>query len=199
MPPSLKLVYFDLKGRAELARLCFAYGKVPFEDKRLSKEEFGAVKPKLPLGQVPVLHIDEVVYPESAAIARYASQLSGLYPTEPQEIMKVEAVIGSFQELLTPVAQIRYFNLEESDKAAKTKQVLEVLLPKIFSWCQSISGEKYILGNKISLADVAIFDMVENFLSGVSGFDASKYPKIEGIKNHVKAEPTIAAYLSKQS
>nr|CCA15653.1 glutathione Stransferase putative [Albugo laibachii Nc14]CCA16285.1 glutathione Stransferase putative [Albugo laibachii Nc14] len=199
MSPPLKLVYFDAKGRGEFARLCFAYGKIPFEDKRVTKEEFGALKPKLPLGQVPVLYVGETPFPESGAIARYAAKLAGLYPDDPCEMVKVEATMGAFQELVTPVVQIVYFNLDESAKAAKTKEVLEVLVPKTFTWCESITGEKYLLGNKISIADVAIYDIVVNFLNQIPGFTASKYPKVEGITKHVKAEPTIAAYLSKSS
>ena len=56
--PSIRLTYFDLKGRAELARLCFVYGGVGFVDRRISKEKWTEVKSKTPLGQLPVLEID---------------------------------------------------------------------------------------------------------------------------------------------
>ena len=56
--PSIRLTYFDLKGRAELARLCFVYGGIGFVDRRISKEKWTEVKSKTPLGQLPVLEID---------------------------------------------------------------------------------------------------------------------------------------------
>ena len=37
----IKITYFNMKGRAEPARLCLAIGGIPFEDVRLSGPEFG--------------------------------------------------------------------------------------------------------------------------------------------------------------
>ena len=54
-----KLTYFDVKGRAEITRLLFSYAGIPFVDDRLSREQFAALKPSLPAGQVPVLTIDD--------------------------------------------------------------------------------------------------------------------------------------------
>ncbi len=40
-----KLIYFNAKGRAEISRMLFAQAGVEYEDKRLSGEEFQALKP----------------------------------------------------------------------------------------------------------------------------------------------------------
>jgi glutathione S-transferase len=45
MSPTLKLVYFDITGRAEPARLMFAYKNVKYEDKRVTQEEWKTMKP----------------------------------------------------------------------------------------------------------------------------------------------------------
>lgn len=60
MSPQLKLTYFRIPARAELSRLIFHFGDVPFEDERLSRLQFLEIKPTLPLGQVPVLEVDGV-------------------------------------------------------------------------------------------------------------------------------------------
>ena len=45
----MKLTYFNLKGRAELARLILAQAEVQYEDCRISKEEWQSLKPsKIP-------------------------------------------------------------------------------------------------------------------------------------------------------
>ena len=41
----MKLTYFNLKGRAELARLILAQAEVAYDDRRISKEEWRSVKP----------------------------------------------------------------------------------------------------------------------------------------------------------
>ena len=45
MAKNIKFTYFDAKGRGELSRLILAHGKVPYEDRRVSGEEWPALKP----------------------------------------------------------------------------------------------------------------------------------------------------------
>ena len=47
----MKLTYFNLKGRAELARLILAQAEVPYEDCRISKEEWQSIKPSKSVSQ----------------------------------------------------------------------------------------------------------------------------------------------------
>ena len=49
-----KLIYFDVGARGELIRaLCFLANH-EYEDSRVTPEEFGEMKPTLPLGSLPV-------------------------------------------------------------------------------------------------------------------------------------------------
>ena len=43
--PTYKLTYFDMPGRAETTRMVFVIAGVPFEDKRISQEEWKTLKP----------------------------------------------------------------------------------------------------------------------------------------------------------
>lgn len=45
MAPKIVLTYFDFPGPAEPARMALAMGGEQWEDKRLTFEEFGALKP----------------------------------------------------------------------------------------------------------------------------------------------------------
>ncbi len=47
MPPAsnIKLIYLDMQGRAEFTRILLAQAGIPYEDKRLSKEEWEKMKP----------------------------------------------------------------------------------------------------------------------------------------------------------
>ncbi|CAK4731500.1 unnamed protein product, partial [Aphanomyces euteiches] len=80
--PSMKLTYFDLPGRAETIRLALAIGGVPFQDDRVPRAAWPALKPTVPFKQLPVLTVDGQVFCQSNAIARYIGILSGLYPTD---------------------------------------------------------------------------------------------------------------------
>ncbi|CAM9821375.1 unnamed protein product, partial [Laminaria digitata] len=77
MAPKLVLSYFDIAGAAEPVRWALEQSGLEWEDKRLTKEEFGALKPSLPNGQVPILEVDGYVLAQSLAILRYVGKLGG--------------------------------------------------------------------------------------------------------------------------
>ena len=54
-----KLTYFNGRGRAETIRLIFAVAKQEFVDERIERDNWPALKPKAPLGQMPFLEIKE--------------------------------------------------------------------------------------------------------------------------------------------
>jgi hypothetical protein len=51
---ALTLSYFDAQGSAEATRLTFSIGAVPFTDRRVSREDWAALKPATPYGELPV-------------------------------------------------------------------------------------------------------------------------------------------------
>ena len=54
-----KLIYFDLRGRAELARFILVAAGQEFEDKRVDKDEWETLKASTPFGQLPLLEVTE--------------------------------------------------------------------------------------------------------------------------------------------
>ena len=47
MAPKIKLVYFNAEGRAELTRLILAQAGVEYEDVRIKREDWPAMKPSM--------------------------------------------------------------------------------------------------------------------------------------------------------
>ena len=45
MAPKVKLMYFDIRARAEIIRIMLNYGGVEFEDKRVQNADWPKVKP----------------------------------------------------------------------------------------------------------------------------------------------------------
>ncbi|EGZ28034.1 hypothetical protein PHYSODRAFT_472264 [Phytophthora sojae] len=128
--PALKLSYFGFAGRAEAARLAFYIGGVPFEDKRLSHEQFPELKLSLPLGQVPVLEVDGQVMTQTYAILRYAGRLGGLYPVStPFAALKVDEMLHALCEMGDQI--IPSFQEQDAEKRkAMREELATVTLPR---------------------------------------------------------------------
>lgn len=72
--PSYKLNYFNGRGRAEITRLIFAAAGQTYTDNRVASENWPALKPNAPTGQMPFLEVDGVKLPQSIAIARFVAR-----------------------------------------------------------------------------------------------------------------------------
>jgi glutathione S-transferase len=96
------LTYLNTGGRAEATRLVFTIGGVPFEDRRISQEEFFANQTdhsRFPTEQLPVLEIGTKKYTQAMAILRYAGKVSGLYPFDPQVALAVDEALDHIFEV----------------------------------------------------------------------------------------------------
>ena len=100
---TVKLTYFGLPGRAELARLAFAYGGIAFEDRRVTGDEWKVIKEAAPVPiQLPMLEVDGTRVFQSIAIARYAGTLAGLIPSDPLLAAASDNLIDNMEDVLKP-------------------------------------------------------------------------------------------------
>ncbi|MEO8182392.1 MAG: glutathione S-transferase N-terminal domain-containing protein [Deltaproteobacteria bacterium] len=60
-----KLTYFDIRGRAEVIRLILEETGTPYLERRIREQEWAAIKPTLPFGQVPLDEEGELRIPQS--------------------------------------------------------------------------------------------------------------------------------------
>ena len=118
----MKLIYFDIPGKAEAIRLCAAVGGVQLDDVRISREKFHEMRDsgELPFGQVPALDVgDGRILAQSSAILRYVATLGGLHPTDPLEAAHVDAVAAAEEDFFAGISVSRYgarFGFEMSDE-----------------------------------------------------------------------------------
>ena len=93
-----KLTYFPLGTRAECIRaLCFLANH-PYEDKRITFEEFADVKHEFPLQQVPVWEEDGMVLCQSSAILRALGIRFGYYSTDPKVMWEIDSLLDFMEE-----------------------------------------------------------------------------------------------------
>lgn len=197
---SLKLTYFDLAGRAEPIRLAFAIAGIDFEDERIPFAEFDALKPKLPLGALPVLAVDGVVYAQSSAILRYAGKRGGLYPRDDDlAAMRVDEVMDTLDEVSAKLHS-------DSSADARKKFVDEAVpkyVPRLNKIAEENKGSPWIVGNSMTVADVKCYTFVTPLTSGafehVPADALSDYTYLLEACKAVGEQPKVAEWMKAHS
>lgn len=192
--PSYKLTYFNGKGRGECARLLFAAAGVKFEDDRIEFANWPALKPKTPLGSLPVLYVDDKVVATSQAINRYLAREFNLYGQNNEENACVDMVFEVSLELFTDMIGVA-FEKDEKVKEEKSKKLFGENAPKIFGYLEKKLGSNtFFVGSTMTLADIFFFVTMEMLFKG-SDDCLDKFPKLKDLKERVAATDKIAAYL----
>ena len=195
--PTLKLTYFDIRGRGELIRLILNYGQIKFEDKRISFEEFPELKESFPFGHLPVFYVNGKPIAESMAIARYAAKLSGLTFNDNFKNAQVDMFLYAVVDIFEKFVEIIYLTKNEDDKENKKKKLLEETVPKFFNAFKKMKKGKFLVGNDISIADIALFNVFYVFQQKIQELDnvLVAYPEIKEIVDNVSELPQLKHYL----
>jgi glutathione S-transferase len=169
--PSLTLVYFPFGGRAAPIRDAFHIGGVPFTDKHVDFDAFGAMKAsgELPFGALPILLVDGETISQSSAILRYAGQLSGLYPSDPVYALRVDEAMDGCDDMMAPMgASIREEDAER--KAAIRKDMAENSIPANFARFEKLIRDNgntgYLVGDSLTIADLKVLHSVNKLTDG---------------------------------
>jgi glutathione S-transferase len=196
------LTYFDIPvSRGEECRLAFAVAGVPFNDERLSREQFDARRASFPYGALPVLTVEgKPPLAQSNAILRYIGSQHGLLPNDPWESARHEAVLAAVEEMrgrLGPTNRIK-------DPEEKKKARLELARDYFPGWAaaleQQITGP-FFGGTTLSVADLKLYTALVPLLGGrvdhVSPELFSGYPKLNALFAAVKAHPKVVAWYAR--
>ncbi len=134
----MKLVYFDLYGRAEPIRLLLNHSKVEFEDVRLAREDWPAYKAdhseELEWGQVPALTVEGKTLTQTQSILRYLGKTYGYYPTEAYDAWRVDSAHEALSDLMNGFARINF----EQDAEKKKEQFVGYLTNQIPAFFEKI-------------------------------------------------------------
>src|SRR5690349_8472209 len=96
-----KLVYFDAPvSRGEECRLALHVAGVDFQDVRIKREEWAALKPTTPFGGLPVFEVaGHAPLAQSNAILVLIGRAHGLHPKDNFEAARHEAILAYAEEL----------------------------------------------------------------------------------------------------
>ena len=210
----MKLIYFDIPGKAEAIRLCAAVGKVEMEDVRITRDEFAAMKEsgRLPYGQVPALEVDGgQVLAQSSAILRYIATLGGLHPaSDPLAAAQIDSIVSEEEDMFCGVSVSRYgprfgFDLTDEYRAQVRAKLNDEVLPKHLSFLEkklTASTTGWLAGTeKPSIADFVFVPRLQWLVSGANdGIDGNLldgYPKVKEMIEKLMSLPEVVEYYKK--
>jgi len=215
MSPKVKLVYFDLHGRGEIARLCLHAADIPFDDCRVSFPEWreGKIKASSPFGQLPILYwetpqgkVEELA--QSGTVIRFIARQAGLAGKTEVEFAQADMILEHTQDLMNKFAVTRWV----SDEAARVESGKK-LLEFADGWLQKAEdilakrGTGWYAGDGLTFADLAmevlIFYLKAKEEKAFVGMDNAgerenilqKFPRVRENNERVRKVPGVAQWI----
>lgn len=197
--------------RAEVLRVSLFISNIPFEDVRISREEFiSMIKTgylpngkKVPFHQLPVIEVDGEIIGQTGAIARYCGKISNLYSNDNINAAKIDQIIDAATDITNLVSP----TIREKDEQKKVEDRLLLknkLLPRWFRYLENIlleSTSDWFVENKMTIADIAMWRLLGWLISGIiDGLPTTivdSYPKLKNIHTNVHHHPKVQEWMLK--
>ena len=201
--PKPKLTYFDAPAsRGEECRLAFHVAGVEFEDHRIPRADWPALKPTTPFGSVPVLEMPgHPALAQSNAILVLIGRLHGLHPKDAFEAARHEAMMQHVEDLRASVSPtLRIKNEDERRKARE--ELASAFLPV---WAGNAEGQlaegPFFGGPELQVVDLKLYVVVRWLRSGVLDHIPptvlAPFPKLNRVHDAVRDHAGVRAWYAK--
>ncbi|KAL5038536.1 hypothetical protein BDV3_006320 [Batrachochytrium dendrobatidis] len=201
--PTLKLTYFPFRAKGEASRLALHIGGISFEDDRVSRQAFVAIKPLQPFSQIPVLTINKTIQiAQSIGIVKYTGILAGLYPTD---CLLKAALVDQVILHMEDMGNLLYDTMSRPDTETvmqERRDIVQVKYPLMFEKLEQVlaqhSGGKWAVGDSITIADLSIYVMIamakEDMWVGVPDNIGDPFSRIMGVYQAVLEHPKVVEW-----
>ena len=193
-----QLIYFDIRGRAEVIRLLLEDVGAEYEDVRVSQDDWAQIRSSMPFRRVPVYRERNLEIPETYAILGFLGRRHGLLgSTEPNRI-RCDVAVEAFRDYGNRVATV-FGALSGGGDDARRRFVAEEL-PERLRGLESFYGSRpaetvYWAGESTTVADYAAFHLLEGIADQFPEA-LSNHPELRTFQDRFSARPRIADYLS---
>jgi glutathione S-transferase len=199
-----RLIYFDAPvSRGEECRLALHLAGIDFEDVRIARGDWQALKPETPFGSLPVLELPGLPpLGQTNAILVYIGRRHGLHPMEDFEAARHEAVMCHVEDLrghVGPTLRIA----DEGEKKKLRGALAESYLPAwaAFTERQISNAGPFFAGAKLHVVDLKLHRTVHWFATGiidhVPATIFSAFPKLNRVYDAVRDHEGVKAWCAK--
>uniref|UniRef100_A0A0B7A527 Glutathione transferase n=1 Tax=Arion vulgaris TaxID=1028688 RepID=A0A0B7A527_9EUPU len=192
----IKLTYLDLDGRGEIIRLVLTFAGKAFKDIRISKEDWPKFKLTAPLGQVPFVEIDGVVFSQSLAIAQYFAREFNLYGKTNLDGLEIDQISQITADFIQEFAKT-FYEQDAVKKAEISAQVAEKEVPRYIDHFEKLlqkNGGEYFVGDSYTLADFIAYDVGTGFFKSYTQVALEKAPLLKALIEKIGNIEVIRAF-----
>jgi glutathione S-transferase len=208
--PKPTLVYFAARGRGELIRLVLAEAGIDWQEHPVGQgtppaggrpTDLRALQATLllPFGAVPVWEEpDGFRLAQSAAIASHLARLNGLAGKSPREAAQCDQMLGAYEDVRAEMRKLA--TLPAEARGGQRQQLANEILPRWFGHFDRLlaanrGGSGGLVGDSVTLADLALWYLIELCRDNGFGAAVSAYPALVAFAGRIAERPRIAAYL----
>jgi glutathione S-transferase len=183
--PPIELVYFDVRGRVEPARLLLELAGVPYEFTAIPLPVWGSAagKPqyakRTPLSQLPVLIDGDFTLCQSGAIYRYLGNKLGYYGSNLLEAARIDEVGETAGDLLMDLGLL-FWDPNFAARRAEHRELFGKKLAQLQDYFTRVApdAEHWVLPGRYSFADIRMAFALETALPLHPGLLES-FPKLD--------------------
>jgi glutathione S-transferase len=197
-----RLTYFDTpRSRGEECRLALFLAGVDFEDNRLPRGSWPALKPTTPFGGLPTFELEgKPPVSQVNAILGHIGRRYGLLPKDDWEAMRLESLLSAAEDLRHRISNT--FDIKDPDELKRSRAALAE--GPIKTWAANMEKQikgPFAAGSEISVADIKLF-IVTGWLKGgildhIPKNVLDGFPKLEKLHESVKTHPKVVAWYSR--
>jgi glutathione S-transferase len=213
-----------VQGRGEFVRLALEAAGAPYIDVARGAEDSGQGLPAMRryLQDVKVTHPPfappfpkegEVLVGQTATILQYLAPQLKLVARSEQARVWTQQIQLTIADMVTeahdthhPVGGGLYYEDQKPEALRRAKEFCGARMPKFLQWFESIvvrnpAGSRYLVGGKLSYADLSLFQLVEGLryaFPKAAQKALTNTPGIVRLHDPIAALPRVAAYLGSE-
>lgn len=213
-----------IQGRGEFVRLALEAAGADYLDVARGPEAQGEGVPAMlrwmdgpdvahPPFAPPFLVHGQVVIGQTAAILLYLGPRLGLAAkNETQRLwthqlqLTIADAVAEAHDTHHPIAGSLFYEDQKPEAARRARDFRALRVPKYLAWFESVlqrnpRGSAYLVGGRLSYADLSLFQLVEGLLYAFpkAGLRAlADAPRVQSLQERVAQYPPVAAYLASE-
>ncbi len=164
---------------------------------------------KSPLGKIPCWEDGDYVLPDSSCIGQYLEKTHptpALYPEDARELGRAlwyeEYGDTKLIENLGPFFFERFikkFLMKQEPDEERLVPILAEQIPPVFDYLErEVTGREYLVGNRFTIADIAMASPFVNFAMGGEQVDAARWPELAAYVQRVQSRPSFKEVLASE-